>query len=323
MNMRTFAAMAAAAGLMSMMAGAAAASFPCKEIKIYVPVIGGTMDYLARVVAPKLSAALGPSVIVENRPGAGGDIATNVVAKAKPDGCSLLIGFNGPLAVDMSLLKQLPYNPIKDLAPISLSVTLPEVLVVNPKVPVTSVAQLVAYSKAHPEALSYGSIGIGSMSNLTMELFKSETGAKLVHVPYKGAAPVVTALLGDHVQAAFLVAANVLPYLKTGQLRALVVTGEHRMSVAPDVPTLIESKLPKSNAVPWIGFLTTAGTPKSLIDTYHEQITRIINLPEIRQRLVALRFTIVNSTPGEFEHQIVTESAMWHHIIGKLGIQPH
>ncbi len=301
------------------LAGMAQEWAPSKPVRIIVPVVGGTNDLVARLVAPKLQEVLGQSVVVENRGGAGGNIGADMVAKAAPDGHTLLIGYNGPIAVNVSLFDKMPYDPVKDLAPITLAVTAPQFLTVHPSVPAKTVADLVAMAKAQPGKLSYASIAVGSASHLTMEMLKTAAGVDIVHVPYKGSAPAVTDLLGGNVQTAFFVPGNVLQYVKSGQIRLIASTGRKRFASTPNVPTMIESGYADFEAVAWIGFLTTGGTPRPIIDRYNREIVKILNSPEIRDKLLAVEFEMVAGTPEQFGEWIRTEIQRWGRVIKQTG----
>ena len=292
---------------------------PTKPVRIIVPVVGGTNDLVARLVAPKLQEALGQSVIVENKGGAGGNIGSDLVAKAPPDGHMLLIGYNGPIAVNVSLFDKMPYDPVKDLAPITLAVTAPQFLTVHPSVPAHTVAELVALAKAQPGKLSYASIAVGSASHLTMEMLKTAANVDIVHVPYKGSAPAVTDLLGGNVQTAFFVPGNVLQYVKSGQIRLLASTGRKRFATTPNVPTMIESGFHDFEAVAWIGFLTTGGTPRPIIERYHREIVKILNAPDVRDKLLAVEFEMVAGSPEQFGEWIRTEIVRWGKVIKQTG----
>ena len=292
---------------------------PNGPVRLIVPVQGGTVDLLARLVAPGLQETFQQPVVVENKPGAGGNIGTDLVAKAAPDGQTLLVGFTAPITVNSTLFKHLPYDPQKDLAPITLAVTTPQFLTVNPSLPVHTVAEFVAYAKKRPGKLSYGSISIGSASHLTMEMFKSAAGLNIVHVPYKGSAPAVTDLLAGNVQAAFLAPGNVLGYLKDGRLRVLASTGRKRFPATPDVPTLIESGFKDFEAIAWIGFLAPGGTPRPIINRYHDELVRILHLPEVQKRLTDVQFEIVGGTPEQFAEYIRWETPRWAAVIRKTG----
>jgi tripartite-type tricarboxylate transporter receptor subunit TctC len=292
---------------------------PSTTVKLVVPNQGGTVDLIARLVAPKLQETFQHPVIVENKPGGGGNIGSDAVAKSAPDGQTLLVGFTAPITVNSTLFKSMPYDPQKDLAPITLAVTTPQFLTVNPSLPVRNVAELVAYAKKEPGKLSYGSISIGSASHLTMEMFKSAAGVNIVHVPYKGSAPAVTDLIAGNVQTAFLVPGNVLPHLKDGRLRILASTGRKRFPGTPDVPTLIESGFKDFEAIAWIGFLAPGGTPKPIIERYHHELARILHLPDVSKRLTDIQFEIVASTPQEFAEYIRWETPRWAAVIKQTG----
>ena len=292
---------------------------PSKPVRIVVPIVGSTNDVLARLVAPELQKAIGQTVIVENKGGAGGNIGANEVAKAPPDGHTLLIGFNGPIAINKTLFANLPYDPQKDLAPITLMVTAAQFLVVHPSVPAKNVAELVALAKTDPKALSYGSVSVGSASHLTMEMLKSAAGVNLTHVPYKGAGPAVADLIGGQIQAAFLVPGNISQFAKDGRARLLASTGPRRFASTPDVPTMVEQGYPGFVALSWIGFLAPGGTPQPVIDRYHKEIVRIIQTPEIRAKLEAMEFELVASTPKYFADWIGSEIVRWGNVIKATG----
>jgi tripartite-type tricarboxylate transporter receptor subunit TctC len=292
---------------------------PIKPVRVIVPVVGGTNDLVARLVAPKLQEVLGQSVVVENKGGAGGNIGTDLVAKAVPDGHTIMVGYNGPIAVNVSLFDKMPYDPVKDLAPITLAVTAPQFLTVHPSVAAHTVAELIALAKAHPGKLSYASIAVGSASHLTMEMLKTAAGVDIVHIPYKGSAPAVTDLLGGNVQTAFFVPGNVLQYVKSGQIRLLASTGRKRFATTPNVPTMIESGFPDFEAVAWIGFLTTGGTPRPIIDRYHRELVKILTTPEVRDKLLAVEFEMVAGTPEQFGEWIRTEILRWEKVIKQTG----
>ncbi len=317
--MRLIASILAATFAALPLAGTAQEWSPTKPVRIIVPVVGGTNDLVARLVAPKLQEAIGQSVIVENKGGAGGNIGADLVAKSAPDGHTLLIGYNGPIAVNVSLFDKMPYDPQKDLAPITLAVTAPQFLTVHPSVPARTVAELVALAKAQPGKLSYASIAVGSASHLSMEMMKTAAHVDIVHVPYKGSAPAVTDILGGNVQTAFFVPGNVLQYVKSGQIRLLASTGRKRFATTPNVPTMIESGFPDFEAVAWIGFLTTGGTPRPIIDRYNREIVKILNSPDVRDKLLAVEFEMVAGTPEQFGEWIRTEIARWGKVIKQTG----
>ncbi len=292
---------------------------PTRSVRIVVPVIGGTNELVARLVAPKLQELFGQPFVVENTAGAGGNIGVDFVAKSPPDGHTLAIGFNGPIAINVTLFDKLPYDPRKDLAPITLAVRTPQFLVVHPDFPAKTPAELVALAKAKPGALSYASIAVGSASHLTMEMLKSAAGVNIVHVPYKGPAPAVTDLLAGTVPMSFMVPGNVLAHAGAGKLRLIASTGRSRFPGTPNVPTMIESGFPEFDAEAWIGFLAPGGTPRPVIDRYHREITRILQTPEVRDKLTAVQFEMVGSTPEQFRDWIAKEIPRWAAVIKQTG----
>jgi tripartite-type tricarboxylate transporter receptor subunit TctC len=317
---RVTAAAACLATLASAATTAAAQEWsPSKPVRIIVPIVGSTNDALARLVAEKLGPAIGQSVYVENKPGAGGNIGADMVAKSPPDGHTLLVGYNGPLAINPTLFKNMSFDPVKDLAPITLAVTSPQYLVVNNDVPIKTIAELVATAKADPSKLSYASVSVGSASHLTMEMFKAAARINITHVPYKGAAPALTDLVAGNVHAAFLVPGNVQQYVRQGRLRILAVSGEKRFASMPDVPTMIESGYPNFVATSWIGFLAPAGTPRNIVARYNKEIVQILNMPDVKQKLQDMEFEVVASTPAQFGQWIGTEIPRWGKVIKDTG----
>jgi tripartite-type tricarboxylate transporter receptor subunit TctC len=292
---------------------------PTKQVRIIVPIQGGTVDILARLVAPRLQEAFGQPVIVENKAGAGGNIGTDLVAKSEPDGHTILAGYTGPITVNATLFGNLPYDPQKDLAPITLAVTTPQFLTVNPGVPFGSVKELVAYAKANPGKLSYGSVGTGSASHLTMEMFKAAAGLNIVHIPYKGSAPNVTDLLAGNVQLSFLVPGNVLPHIPSGKLKVLAASGRKRFPAMPNTPTMIEEGFTDFEAIAWIGFLAPGATPRPIIDRYNRELVRILRLPEVQTRLTDIQFEVVAGTPAQFAEYIRWETPRWAKVIRDTG----
>lgn len=293
---------------------------PTKLVKIIVPIVGSTNDVLARLVAPELQKALGQPVIVENRGGAGGNIGTAEVVRSAPDGHTLLVGFNGPLAINKTLYDALPYDPVKDLAPITLAVISPQYLVVNANVQAKTVAEFVALAKT--SKLNYASVSNGSASHLTMEMLKTAAKIDITHVPYRGAAPAVTDLVGGQVDAAFMVPGNVQQFAKEGRLRLLASTGEKRFASAPEVPTLIESGYPGFLALSWIGFLAPGGTPQPIIDRYNKEIVRILKSPDVRPKLEQMEFDVVAGSPQQFADWIKAEIPRWGAVIKNTGAKP-
>ena len=292
---------------------------PTRPVRIIVPIVGSTNDVLARMIAPRLQEAIGQPVIVENKPGAGGNIGADLVAKSAPDGHTLLVGYNGPLAINVGLFDKMPYDPLKDLAPITLAVSSPQYLAVYPGANINTVADLVAQAKKSPGKLSYGSIAVGSASHLTMEMFKTGAGVFITHIPYRGAAPAVTDLIAGNVQAAFMVPGNVQQFAREGRLKLIASTGARRFPSTPNVPTMIESGFPDFVATSWIGFLTAGGTPKPIIDRYYREITKILNQPDTRERLNAMEFEVLATTPEQFSAWIRSEIPRWGQVIKATG----
>lgn len=291
---------------------------PTKPIRIVVPIVGSTNDLLARLVAPELGAALGQPVVVENKGGGGGLIGTMDVVKSAPDGYTLLVGYNGPISINPTLLPQTPYDPQKDLAPITLAVKASQYLVVNPKVPVKTLAEFIAYSKTHH--MSYASVSVGSSSHLTMEMLKQAAHIDLTHVPYRGAGPAVVDLIGGQVDAAFLVPGNIQDYAKDGRARLIASSGLKRFASTPDVPTVAET-FPGFDATSWIGFLAPAGTPKPVMDRLSKEMVRILKSPKVRKQLEDIQFEVIASSPQEFAAWIKEDTVRWAKVIKTADIK--
>ena len=292
---------------------------PSKPVRIIVPIVGSTNDVLARLIGPKLQEALGQPFVVENKPGAGGNIGAYEVSRAAPDGHTLLIGYNGPLAINVTLFDKMPYDPTKDFAPITLAVKSPQYLVVNPATGITDVKDFIAKARANPTKYAYGSVAMGSASHLTMEMMKSGANFRMTHIPYRGAGPAVADLIAGNIQAGFFVPGNVQGFVKEGRLKLLASTGPKRFPSTPDIPTLSESGLKDFEATSWIGLLAPAGTPPAIINRYHEEMVRILNSPDIQKRLHEMEFEIVASSPKQFSDWIGTEIVRWGKVIKDTG----
>jgi tripartite-type tricarboxylate transporter receptor subunit TctC len=295
---------------------------PSKPIRIVVPIVGSTNDALARLVAPKLQEALGQPVIVDNKPGAGGNIGADFVAKSPPDGHTLLVGYNGPLAINPSLFGKLPFDPQKDLAPITLAVKSPQYLVAGPAADFKTAQEFIAKAKAAPAKYSYASVAMGSASHLTMEMLKLASGMNVTHVPYRGATPAVTDLLAGNVHVAFMVPGNVQQFVSQGRLKLLATTGEKRFPSAPDVPTLIELGYHDLEATGWVGFLAPGGTPKPIVERLHRELVKILRTPEMTARLREMEFEVVASTPEQFASWIRAETGRWGAVVKSTGAKP-
>ena len=297
-----------------------AQSFPARPVKLVVPFpAGGPLDVTGRLIAQKLTEAWGQSVVVENRPGAGGNIGVDLVAKSAPDGYTIVMGALSTHAVNPSLYPKMPYDAIKDFAPITLLATTPNVLVVNPALPINSVKDLVAYAKANPGKLSFGSGSNGSAGHLAGELFKVDTGTDIVHIPYKGGAPATQALLAGDVQFMFDNLANAMPQIKAGKLKALAVTTADRSRLAPELPTMSEAGVPGFDISTWFGLLAPAGTPKDVIAKWNAEVTKILNSPEMRERLTALGAEAAPTTPEQFAAFIQREMSKYARIVKMSG----
>jgi tripartite-type tricarboxylate transporter receptor subunit TctC len=293
------------------------ATYPTKPIRLVVPFTpGGSTDILARAIGQELSKAWGQSVIVDNVPGAGGAIGADKVAKAPADGYTLLMGHIGTLAVNPSLYPKLPYNPVKDFAPVAGVARVPNVLVVHPSVPAKDVRELVALAKAKPGQLNYGSGGNGSAANLATEYFKLQTGVSMVHIPYKGTAPAVTDLIGGQIQVLFTGAPAVIGHIKSGQLRALAVSSPKRLDALPDLPTVAEATgLKDFEADQWYGVVAPAGTPREVISKLNAQINAALNTPELKARLGAEGAVAMPGTPEAFGQLMAREITRWKPVI--------
>jgi tripartite-type tricarboxylate transporter receptor subunit TctC len=302
---------------------ASAQAWPSKPIRIIVPFApGGPADLLPRLLGPKLTEAWGQPVIVENKPGAGGNIGMELVAKSPPDGYTLVIGPTGNLVVNQHLFASLPYDPTKDLAPVTQIATFSNVLVVHPEVPATTVAELVAFAKAKPGSLSYGSPGTGSQAHLGGEYLKQLAGIEIVHVPYNGTAPALRDLLGGQIGFMFSQTSAALPQIQSGKLRALGVAGPKRSPQLPDVPTIAESQgLAGFEAVSWYALLAPAGTPKDIIAKLQAEIAKILQMPDIRDKLSAQGGEPVGSTPEQLAALMRSESARYAEIVKRGNIK--
>ena len=298
------------------------AVYPSKPIRLVVPFTpGGSTDILARAIGQELTRAWGQSVVVDNVPGAGGAIGADKVAKAPADGYTLLMGHIGTLAVNPSLYPKLPYNPVKDFDPVAWVARVPNVLVVNPAVPVKTLKDLVALAKARPGQLNYGSGGPGSAANRATEYFKLQTGTSLLHSPYRGTAPAVTDLMGGQIQLLFTGAPAVIGQLKNGQLRALAVSSPQRLDALPDVPTVAESGYPGFEADQWYGVVAPSGTPDAIIRRLNEQINLALKSAELKNRLAAEGAVATPGTPEAFGKLIVTEIARWKPVISSCRVK--
>ena len=304
-------------------AGAHAQTYPSRPLHLVVPFPpGGSTDILARALALKLAEGFAQAVVIDNRPGAGGSIGAEAAARAAPDGHTIMMGHLGTLAVNVAIYKHLPYDPVKSFAPVSLMAMVPSVLVVNPQVPAQSAAELVAYARANPGKLAYGSAGAGSTSHLTTEYFKLATGTDILHVPYKGIGPMLTDLISGQLSLGINGAPAVMAHVNSGRLRALAVTGAKRLPSLPTIPTLDEAGVKGFDASGWYGIVAPAGTPAEIVLRLNSEIRRIMQTPELRARLDAEGAIPAAGSPGEFGALIASEIARWGAVLKRAGIEP-
>jgi tripartite-type tricarboxylate transporter receptor subunit TctC len=300
---------------------AAAQAYPTKPIRLIVPFApGGGNDNVARLVGKRVEESLGKPIVVDNRPGAGGVLGAEAAAKSPPDGYTLFLGGVGSHAVNPNLIRNLPYDPIKDFAPVTLLAQAPLVLVVHPSVPARNIAEFIAYARKNPGKLNFASNGNGSSSQLAAVMFDSMAGVEMVHVPYKGLSPALTDLLSGDVQVMFSSVVAIVPHIKAGKVRALAVTGKTRLALLPEVPTLAESGLKGYEASSWYGILAPAGTPREIVVKLGAEFSRAVRQPEVARSLVAEGAEPVGSTPEEFAAHIRAELARLGKVIREAKI---
>ena len=299
----------------------AQADYPARPVRVIVPSPpGGGTDILARVLAQHFSKALGQPFVVENKPGAGNMIGIESVARSPGDGYTLLVT-GSTLALNSVLYKKVPYDPVRDFAPITLAATAPNVLVVNPALPAKSLAEFVALAKAKPGALSYGTPGIGTSPHLSMELLKSMAGIDLQHVPYRGTAAAVTDVIGGQIAATFANALTAKPHVDSGRVRALAVSGPSRVEAFPTVPTVAEAGVPGYEAMQWYGMVAPAGTPPQIIARLHAEAAKALQSSEMKEKLALDGAQPVGSTPAEFAALIRRELDKWTRVVRAAGIE--
>jgi tripartite-type tricarboxylate transporter receptor subunit TctC len=314
---------ALALAMLTVAGNVGAQTYPTRAIRLLVPSTpGGSVDTLARTIGPKLTERWGQQVIVDNRPGAGGAIAGEMVAKAAPDGYTLLIGTIASLATNVSLQKKLPYDPIKDFAPVTLVATQNLMLLIHPSVPAKSVKELVRLGKAQPGKLSFASAGNGTGGHLSGELFKMLAGIDMLHVPYKGVAPALVDVVGGQVSMTFASILSSLPQVRADKLRALAVTGGKRSVAAPQLPTMREAGVKDYESATWYGVVAPAGTPQELVNRLNAEIVAVIKRPDVNERLSKEGADPVGNSPPEFSRFIESEIGKWRKVIRAAGIQP-
>ncbi|MES2185275.1 MAG: tripartite tricarboxylate transporter substrate binding protein [Pseudomonadota bacterium] len=298
----------------------AATAYPDKPIKVYVPAApGGAADFVTRVVGPKLGIALGQSVVIENQAGASGTIAAAIVARSAPDGYNLFMAQSTSVVIAPHMYPKLPYDTLKDLTPVTLVAVLPNILVVHPSVPATTVKELIALAKAKPGTLNFGSAGSGAPTHLAGEMFNNAAGVKLTHVPYKGAGPATNALLANEVQVMFAPIVAVMAQVKAGKLRAIAVTSAKPSQAAPGIPTIAESGLPGYEISSWFGLFAAARTPQPIIDRIYKETQAVLKQPEVKQQLEASGAEGVGSDPKAFNTFVRAEYKKYGEVVKATG----
>ncbi|MCC6533397.1 MAG: tripartite tricarboxylate transporter substrate binding protein [Burkholderiales bacterium] len=304
-------------------AGSWAQSYPAKPVRIVVPFSpGGSTDVTARILAQKLTDAWRQQVIVDNRAGAGGNIGAEAVAKSPPDGYTLLLATTGVMAINHKLYRTLPYDALKDFAPVTQIGALPLILIVHPSLPARSVKQLVAIAKAKPGQLSYASSGVGSATHMTSELFRLMAGIDMVHIPYKGSGQAMADLISGQVGVAFDQITSSLPQVQTGKLRALAVTSAKRFASVPDLPSVAEAGIAGYESVSWNGIAAPAATPRDVIQRIQEQVARALQTSDMKERFLRDGIEPIGSTPEQFGAHIRSERAKWESVVERAAIKP-
>ena len=300
---------------------ASAQPYPAKPIRIVVTLApGGTADILARIVAQTLNEAWGQQVVVDNRPGASGMIGAELVAKAPPDGYTLLMGYNAEITINQSLVKKMAYDPVRSFTPVTIAGTTPMILVVHPSLPTKNLKELIALARARPGELAYGSAGSGSTPHLGAELLKHMARVEITHVPYKSAALVMPELIGGQVAMLFSGMPLAMPHVRSGRLRALAVSTEARSPATPDVPTVAESGYPGFDITNWFGIFVPAGTPKEIVDVLYKEVARGVSAPEVKDRLAKEGGGINPLKPAEYARFIQSEITKYAKIVKEAGI---
>jgi tripartite-type tricarboxylate transporter receptor subunit TctC len=298
-----------------------AQQYPVKPVRVIVPSsAGGGTDIVARILAPELSKRLGQQFVIENRAGAGTMIGIEVAAKAPPDGYNLLMGLS-TIAINSALYKKVPYDPVKDFAPITVAVSSGSIIVVHPSVPVKTIKELIAFSRARPGQMNYASAGTGTYPHMTMELFLSMARLKMVHIPYKGTGPAMIDMLAGHTAVMAGTMVTTVPQIRAGRLRGLGITTTQRNEAAPEIPTVAEAGLPGFESVQWYGLLAPANTPRDIVNRLHGEMVKILQQPDIRKRFAADGADVVANTPDQFAAYIKAELVKWDKVARAAGIE--
>ena len=296
--------------------------WPSRPIRFIVPFPpGGGTDVNARIIAPRLSAALGQQVVVENRTGAGGMVGTEVVAKSAPDGYSMVIATIGPIAINQSLYAKMTYDPAKDLAPVTITGEVPNGLVVHPTLPAKTLKELIALAKQRPRELNYGSSGAGAGDHLAAEMLSVMAGIRMTHVPYKGGPLAMVDLMAGNIQLIFATLATGMPYIRAGRVRTLAVAGAQRFALLPEVPTVAEAGVPGYAIHNWAGVFVAAGTPRPIIDRLNVEIVKALAPPDVRQKLLEMGLVAATTTPDQFASFIQSETLKWAKVVKEAGIK--
>jgi tripartite-type tricarboxylate transporter receptor subunit TctC len=309
--------------LLAISLAAAAQPYPAKPVRMIVPFPpGSTPDIVGRTLAAKLQESFGQPVVVENRAGAGGNIGAEAVARAAPDGYTLFIGGNGPLAINKTLFKKMAFDPDRDLTPVSLLASAPQMLAVHPSVGVDTFKEFIEHVRRNPGRLSYASVGSGSASHLTMELLKNDAKLFIVHIPYRGFPPAVTDMLAGNIQAMFAIIPAVLPQVKAGKIKGLAVTGLKRSAMAPEIPSVAELGYPQLESLAWIGLAVTAGSPEPTIEKLSAETIKAMRAADTREALARQGFDVIGGTRAEFASWIRAEADKWAKVIRASGATP-
>ena len=312
-------ALAFALGLPSL---AIAQTYPNRPIRFVVSFPpGGSTDFIARILAQRLPAALGQTIVIDNRGGGGGNIGNGIVAKAAPDGYTLLITAEGTITVNPSVYSSLPYNAIRDLPAVTQLIKYSNVVVLNPSVPAASVKELIAVAKAQSGKLSYSHPGVGTVQQLSVELFKMLVGVDITSVPYKGGGPAMVALVGNETQLSFATPPSAMPHVKSGRLKAIAVTSERRSPAMPELPTVAEAGFPGFNVVGWVGMFAPAGTPARIVERLHGEIGIVLRMPEVEELVRGAGSETSGMSPDETRETVRTETAMWAKVVKSTGIK--